>query len=188
MLDYIKQIAIFIIAEGVVLGIVQNEDYKKFIKMCSGMIMIILIISPLDKIFGVTTTIQDFFYDITNEGQYEELQVMIDDENLMELKGQYEKLLKEQIGEEVKEYGYVIDSVEVTFDENEEDYIGMIKLTLARSSENREQKDKKVSISKISIAKSVDGAEVDSPEVVSIKNFITDTYGVEYERIIVEKY
>ncbi len=35
MLEYIRGIAIFIIVEGIILGVVNNEDYRKLIKIVS---------------------------------------------------------------------------------------------------------------------------------------------------------
>lgn len=191
MLEYIRRIAVFIVAESVMLGIVHNEDYKKFIKMCSGMIMIILVLSPLDRLFGITDTISGFLREITNEREYEEarealasgIEGNLTDSGIEKVKGEYEKLLKEQIGQKAAEYGYELVGVEVSFDENQDNYIGMIRLTMT-------MEDKKESRGEIIIEKINIGDEnikaVKEPDIMAVKNYITDTYGIDYDRISVE--
>lgn len=191
MLEYIRRIAVFIVAESVMLGIVHNEDYKKFIKMCSGMIMIILVLSPLDRLFGITDTISGFLREITNEREYEEarealasgIEGNLTDSGIEKVKGEYEKLLKEQIGQKAAEYGYELVGVEVSFDENQDNYIGMIRLTMT-------MEDKKESRGEIIIEKINIGDEnikaVEEPDIMAVKNYITDTYGIDYDRISVE--
>lgn len=191
MLEYIRRIAVFIVAESVMFGIVHNEDYKKFIKMCSGMIMIILVLSPLDRLFGITDTISGFLREITNEREYEEarealasgIEGNLTDSGIEKVKGEYEKLLKEQIGQKAAEYGYELVGVEVSFDENQDNYIGMIRLTMT-------MEDKKESRGEIIIEKINIGDEnikaVEEPDIMAVKNYITDTYGIDYDRISVE--
>lgn len=184
MLEYIRRIAVFIILEGVILGVVQNEDYKKFIKMCSGMIMIILVLSPLDKVFGITTAINGFFKEITQQGEYREInEVMaagirgMTDEGMESVRGEYEKMLMEQIGEKTAEYGYIIENAEVEFDEREDNYIGSLKLLLSSEKESD-------NIPKVGIVWDKSG-DMDNPDIMDIKNHVTDTYGIDYEKIII---
>lgn len=184
MLEYIRRIAVFIILEGVILGVVQNEDYKKFIKMCSGMIMIILVLSPLDKVFGITTAINGFFKEITQQGEYREInEVMaagirgMTDEGMESVRGEYEKMLMEQIGEKTAEYGYIIENAEVEFDEREDNYIGRLKLLLSSEKESD-------NIPKVGIVWDKSG-DIDNPDIMDIKNHVTDTYGIDYEKIII---
>ncbi|MFQ9933589.1 MAG: stage III sporulation protein AF [Lachnospiraceae bacterium] len=191
MLEYIRRIAVFIVAESVMLGIVHNEDYKKFIKMCSGMIMIILVLSPLDRLFGITDTISGFLREITNEREYEEarealasgIEGNLTDSGIEKVKGEYEKLLKEQIGQKAAEYGYELVGVEVSFDENQDNYIGMIRLTMTM--EDKEESRGEIIIEKINIGDENIKA-VEEPDIMAVKNYITDTYGIDYDRISVE--
>lgn len=184
MLEYIKRIAVFIIMEGVLLGIVNNEDYKKFIKMCSGMIMIVIVLSPFDKVFGVTNIVYDFFNDITNENRMEELREVManvtETEELDNLRRQYQEILRERIAPVAENNGYKIVEITVIFSENEKDYIGSIGVMLEEL--NRITEDGMVEKVDISLGDS-EGTYGDNPGVMAIKNYIVDTYGINYERI-----
>ena len=51
MLAYIERIAVFIIVEGIILRLTTNDDYKKMIKICSGMILIIIVLTKYKLIY-----------------------------------------------------------------------------------------------------------------------------------------
>lgn len=172
MFDYIKQIAVFIIAEGVLLNLTINEDYKKYIKLVSGMILVIMVISPLADLTGITGTLRNFFVRITDESEYMqssmELERLRGYENIEQgrieaVRKEYEMMLKKQLGNVCMEYGLELLEVEVVFDEEMDDYIGEIELKVDRQ------------------------VLEESPESIAIKNYITDLYGVEYEKIVISK-
>lgn len=180
MLEYIRRIAVFIIMESVILGIVTNEDYKKFIKMCSGMIMVILVLSPLDKVFGFKEVFTETFTDIMNREKYEEIEEVVSAGMTESVREEYEELLLEQIGQKAYEYGYTVSDVNVVFDENEDDYIGSLNVVMEKC--GLKETDAK-EIGKISIKKET---VAEHPAVIAVKNFITDNYGLPYEKITVQ--
>lgn len=94
MLAYIERIAVFIIVEGIILRLTTNDDYKKMIKICSGMILIIIVLSPLDEIFEFTGLVTEFLQEITGENKMEELKEVFsksDEKNIEQVRKEYEQ-------------------------------------------------------------------------------------------------
>lgn len=211
MLAYIERIAVFIIVEGIFLRLTANEDYKKMIKICSGMILIIIVLSPLDEIFGFTGLVTEFLQEITGEDKMEELREvysMADEKNIEQVRKEYEQAMKDSLKNIADEYGYSVEEVKVVFDEQRENYIGSISVYLTGKSEETNETDnssgtykkgdlygdieaiEKIEQVRINEEKETDfynenKNNVELPDIIVIKNSIVDTYGIDYERIIV---
>lgn len=213
MLEYIERITVFIIAEGIILRLTTNEDYKKMIKICSGMILTIIVLSPLDKVFGFTETVTDFLQEITGENRLEEAKEVFsqsDEKNVESLRSEYEDVLAEGLRGVAGEYGYEVIDVNVVFDENRPDYIGSVSVYLADASDegdiagNGAYTDNESCIDdNIKAVERVepvrideeggeslevsDKREIELPDIIAIKNSIVDKYGIAYERICIYK-
>lgn len=193
MLAYIERIAVFIIVEGIILRLTVNEDYKKMIKICSGMILIIIVLSPLDEIFEFTGLVTEFLQEITGDNKMEELKEVFagsDEKNIELVRKEYEKVLADGLRDIAEEYGYGIEAVNVAFDERKENYIGSVSVYLIEAKEPE-------TIEKIEPVRinTEDGQgsfndnkkDIEMPDIIAIKNSIVDKYGIDYERISVYK-
>lgn len=200
MLAYIERIAVFIIVEGIVLRLTTNDDYKKMIKICSGMILIIIVLSPLDEIFEFTGLVTGFLQEITGENKMEELNEVFlksDEKNIEQVRKEYERVLSDGLKNIAGEYGYGIKNVDVTFDETRQNYIGSVSIYLTEKDYDETEEDKAEAIEKIETVRI--GAEneqasyrenknnIELPDIIAIKNSIVDAYGIDYERINIYK-
>lgn len=200
MLAYIERIAVFIIVEGIVLRLTTNDDYKKMIKICSGMILIIIVLSPLDEIFEFTGLVTGFLQEITGENKMEELNEVFlksDEKNIEQVRKEYERVLSDGLKNLAGEYGYGIKNVDVTFDETRQNYIGSVSIYLTEKDYDETEEDKAEAIEKIETVRV--GAEneqasysenknnIELPDIIAIKNSIVDAYGIDYERINIYK-
>lgn len=200
MLAYIERIAAFIIVEGIVLRLTTNDDYKKMIKICSGMILIIIVLSPLDEIFEFTGLVTGFLQEITGENKMEELNEVFlksDEKNIEQVRKEYERVLSDGLKNIAGEYGYGIKNVDVTFDETRQNYIGSVSIYLTEKDYDETEEDKAEAIEKIETVRV--GAEneqasysenknnIELPDIIAIKNSIVDAYGIDYERINIYK-
>lgn len=206
MLAYIERIAVFIIVEGIFLRLTTNEDYKKMIKICCGMILIIIVLSPLDEIFGFTGLVTDFLQEITGENKMEELKEVFsqsDEKNIEQIRKEYEQVMKDSLKNIADEYGYSVKDVKVTFDDTRENYIGSISVYLTYKAETDNPDNSDVTYNKEALDRDVEAIEkiepvrinaenetdchneknIDLPDIVAIKNSIVDAYGIDYERI-----
>lgn len=200
MLAYIERIAVFIIVEGIVLRLTTNDDYKKMIKICSGMILIIIVLSPLDEIFEFTGLVTGFLQEITGENKMEELNEVFlksEEKNIEQVRKEYERVLSDGLKNIAGEYGYGIKNVDVTFDETRQNYIGSVSIYLTEKDYDETEEDKAEAIEKIETVRV--GAEneqasysenknnIELPDIIAIKNSIVDVYGIDYERINIYK-
>ena len=196
MLEYIRGIAIFIIVESIILGVVNNEDYRKLIKICSGMVLVILILAPINNVLGFSDTILGYFNKNINNNQVEELRnsisLSVDKIEEDSVKAQYEELINQQLSPFVETQGFVILQVQVIFDENKENYIGQIIVIIsekdkkAESSTDINKKIEDVEKIEISVGNKIKENQ-DDPVLMTIKNKIIDMYGISYEKITVRR-
>ncbi len=203
MLAYIERIAVFIIVEGIILRLTTNDDYKKMIKICSGMILIIIVLSPLDEIFEFTGLVTEFLQEITGENKMEELKEVFsksDEKNIEQVRKEYERVLSEGLKNIADKYGYIIKDVNVSFDETRQNYIGSISVYLTGKADGtegdkiEENQEKKIeAIEKIETVRVRAESQqdlyddnknnIELPDIIAIKNSIVDEYGIDYERI-----
>lgn len=203
MLAYIERIAVFIIVEGIILRLTTNNDYKKMIKICSGMILIIIVLSPLDEIFEFTGLVTEFLQEITGENKMEELKEVFsksDEKNIEQVRKEYERVLSEGLKNIADKYGYIIKDVNVSFDETRQNYIGSISVYLTGKADGtegdkiEENQEKKIeAIEKIETVRVRAESQqdlyddnknnIELPDIIAIKNSIVDEYGIDYERI-----
>ena len=177
------------------------------------MILTIIVLSPLDKVFGFTETVTDFLQEITGENRLEEAKEVFsqsDEKNVESLRSEYEDVLAEGLRGVAGEYGYEVIDVNVVFDENRPDYIGSVSVYLADASDegdiagNGAYTDNESCIDdNIKAVERVepvrideeggeslevsDKREIELPDIIAIKNSIVDKYGIAYERICIYK-
>ena len=159
MVEYIEDIAVFIILEGIVLRMVTNEEYKKYIKMCSGMILIILIIGPLNKATGFLDEIPEVVSRLVDEGDTsyidDEFKEKVDDIQLDSFENTYEEMIYKELKTGSEKFENVTKA-EVEIDENEEDCIGKITIYVENTDDktvNEEEHIKKRLIDKYNFEK-----------------------------------
>lgn len=61
ILDIVKKIAVFYVIATFLLNLVNDDKYKKYIKMFSGMVIIILVIKPIGRIFSMDIRFSKLF-------------------------------------------------------------------------------------------------------------------------------
>lgn len=211
MLAYIERIAVFIIVEGIFLRLTANEDYKKMIKICCGMILLIIVLSPLDEIFGFTGLVTEFLQEITGESKAQELREvfeMSDEKNIEQVRKEYEQVMADSLKNIADEYNYEVKDVRVVFDDTRENYIGSVSVYLSEKSDNVSSTDG--TYKKDDLADDIEAIEkiepvrvnaereagfqnenlnsenkndIEAPDIIAIKNSIVDTYGIDYEII-----
>ncbi len=192
MLEYIRNIAIFIIMEGLILNAITNESFKKIVKIFSGMILIIIVLSPLDQIFNITDLINTHFYEWDKKESINEIISSIENSNegnVANVKKQYENIVFDDVSKVATKEGYQVTSVNVNFDDTKNNYIGSIELSISK--EEQTTGSGMVEVVKIGSIKieDEDSGEVKSsdynPSIINIKNYIVDQYGVDYSNIVV---
>lgn len=82
MTNWIRSIACYTIAVSLLLGILPEGDYKKYVKFFMGMVLSLVLVSPIMKLFSVDTSLALYY-----QGQLEQLE---------DVWGKQKELLEEQ--------------------------------------------------------------------------------------------
>lgn len=72
--DWIKNVAYYMILVSAFIHVVPNENYKKYIRLFTGMILILLLSSPVFQLFGVRMDEMSFVNMDDYQDKLEEIQ------------------------------------------------------------------------------------------------------------------
>jgi len=193
--SWIKNIVIYMFMNTIVMNLLGNKSYKKYVSIVSGMILVLIVISPFmnymeleDKLdyfiqandFAVETS--DFQTDV-NRMEKEQRDVIFE-EYIGKVKAKIEDLL---LGE-----GVYAQEINVTIDqESDSSTFGeILRLDITASLEQNEGAgENRLSIDEIDIARirMKDGEDtskaVPSPMEIDIKSKLSDFYNIEQDNI-----
>lgn len=71
--EWIQNIAVYLILVMAVMQAIPGKDYKKYIQFFSGLVLILLLMSPILKLTGMETK----FYDLYHSREYEQEKQML---------------------------------------------------------------------------------------------------------------
>lgn len=118
--EIVQNLLIYYIILSVVMSLVGNSSFKKYVEMFSGLVMIIIILNPLIKLFGVENSLD---LNIRKNQLYEITKAESEDIMVAELKQsdavlrQYEETIENQIGTVMSNHDYKAIDVRVAIDD-----------------------------------------------------------------------
>lgn len=122
----IREISVFLILVSIISNLVQGEDYKKYIRIVSGIIIILIIINPIKKIFD-EEVIYSLFAEEYKQNELVELKKSMEGMNSEIYKKtmeEYEREIENKLKSVLEERGFGIENIDVTINiEGEEIYI-----------------------------------------------------------------
>lgn len=179
--SWIKNIAFYLILITAIMNVLPGNSYKKYIRLFTGMLLIILVLGPINQLFNADTRIDATFLKnlYTNEILNSSSEIMNSQESSENsLFDQYEIQIETSIEDKIKESGYKYVKVEVIMQrDSESDNYGDITSVDVTVSDT----ENKIYINEIEIDVSDD--EIDSVEEINIKNQIEDFYNIPYDNI-----
>ena len=125
--SWVKSIVVFFLILTLIDEILPDSDYRKYIRLAGGMVLILIVFSPVLKLFNMTDSM-DYYY------QWESLKTAVAGSSLVSgefdgeaadsrkndwILSQYEENLGEQIAALVKNEGYGLDIVTVSVNEDD---------------------------------------------------------------------
>ncbi|RDY30395.1 stage III sporulation protein AF [Lachnotalea glycerini] len=180
--QWIKNIAFYIILVTAVMNVIPNNNFKKYINLFTGMIMIILVLSPICKFMGINTRLDTNF--IKNIYSQELNSVKVDSyhiskESASNLLDQYKEEIGNQVEKIVNKEGYYMVNADVIMNEdsNSEEYGSLEGINVVVANEDKE--NLKIAVDKIEIG----NKHFENPEEISVKNVIEDFYNVGLDNI-----
>lgn len=180
--QWIKNIAFYMILITAVMNVIPNNNYKKYINLFTGIVMIILVISPISKLLGASTRLDSNF--IKNIYNQEIINLKVDayqisDTSSSKLLEEYKNEISNQIEEIVNKEGYFVVKSKIVMNEDREsdNYGNLEGIQVVLSTQ--EKKNQKILVDKIQIGQK----QFENPEEISVKNVIDDFYNVGLDNI-----
>lgn len=201
--QWIKSIVFYMILLTAVTHLMPNNKYVRYVKIFSGMLMVIVVIRPVMGIFSFEQSFDETFENIMNssenvwgqEGAWQgemSLQEIQDEGFYKEYERQVEIFVKNQ----AKALGLQVVSCNLKLGEKEHGIVPeRMEIHVAEIKENQrdnrgEEKDsslgiEKIAIEKITIEDIVEEKQQSKGSVQKLRTAISDYYGLEKEQVIV---
>lgn len=175
-MEVVREIAIFLIVVNILSSLMPEEIYKKYLKMLSGIILILIIIQPLQVLFN-ETELEDMVERQIKESNIVELNQSlsgINEEIGKSAKKMYEEEIKTSIFEFLDKNDIRTDSIEVNLEISDDALVIseiLIETEGSQIVDNNEE-----------------GKENYAAETrnLYIRNLVADTFGINRELILVK--
>lgn len=180
--EWIKNIAFYIILVTVVMNVIPNHNYKKYINLFTGMVMIILVLAPISKLLQINTRLDTNFIKNMYSQELNSLKINSVDasnQSTTQIFDEYKNEIGTQVEKIVNEEGYymVEADVEMNEDMESEEYGNLESIDLVIATE--EQEDAKIEVGKITINQ----RQIETTEEISVKNVIDNFYNLGLDNI-----
>ncbi len=196
--SWVKNIVIFLVITTIVTNLLGKSSYKKYVNLITGIILVILVISPLLKLFQLDKTMDYYFTTNSLLAEAEDMNsrlVNAQEEQMSAILEEY----KEQIGKQVgnlleREDLYLIDiNVTVNEDENSATFGNLLSLEVTAGYTGADTKESLVDIDRIDIknikigekneADTENDSNILTPGEINIKNLLSDFYNMNPDNI-----
>lgn len=180
--EYIRPVVFFLLLETVIFNLISDNAFKKLTKLFCGMVLILLILVPLEKLLGITGLPEELLKNEQLEQSVRECENMINygDAYLAEkYSEEYKKIIKEDIRQMVENEGLALVDCEIELETEETVKIKRITLGISRE----EQNGIDISISVNGNVKQIS----EEPEIIKIKNQIIGNYQIEERDILIRR-
>lgn len=191
VLDWVKQIAMFYIIANVIIHILPNGNYVKYIKLFVGLILIAVVLGPITGLFNIDQVFNKLYESAVSDSYESELK--------SELKyaetSSYDQIIKPYREEVVKNVeNIIIDNglypvtTDVKFNtDSSSDTFGQIS-SISMVVSQKETESEKVYIDKIKVEVGTQQSkEKLSVQAVNIKTSVADFYNIEVNNINVSE-
>lgn len=195
--DWVKNIVFFLFLISIINNLIGESSYRKYVNLVTGMILIILIISPITDLFSINEKIDYYFSKSTFEADTENINnkfIKIESEQRASIVKKYKKEIEEQTARLLEKKALYISSLEVKISE-ENDSFGKIEWMNLIASYTVQEKNnisapiEKVEIGKIEIDKDKDLQEnlnednEYTRDEIYIRDMLSDFYNIDINNI-----
>lgn len=189
--EWIRNIVVYMILNTIIMNLLGRSNYKKYVNVASGMILVIIVISPLLSLLKLDDKIDYFFqtnHMVMESSEFENQLQYVEGRYRDTILAEYKETITVGVQEVLQKDGIYLTQLDVTIedDENSEQYGEIVGLTIHGSYEEEEvttamigQIDR-IDISKIEFEESnqKEENEMYSPSEISVKNKLSDVYNI----------
>ncbi|MCL2564293.1 MAG: stage III sporulation protein AF [Defluviitaleaceae bacterium] len=193
--DYVQNIAMVVIFTSFLGFVLPRGKYKDYIKLITGLVVILAVISPV-AVFFDHRSLDDFFreaqrqigMDIATNTNAIAGGTPFEDTMRRAVLDEYRAGLKTQISLKISNLGYELREASIYINEGNENF-GMIEalvLTIAKKEVEEERgliRVERVNVGTIGVRGLENEAADNDPEINAIKNLLSDFYNLSVENI-----
>lgn len=202
--NWVKNIVIFLVLTTIITNLLGKSSYKKYVNLITGIILVILVISPLLKLFQLDKTMDYYFTTNSLLAEAEDMNGRLMDAQtgqITTILKEYKEQIGKQVGNLLDEEDLYLKDIKVIIDEDENSstFGKLLSLDIAAghtksdNGENLSDKDKPVKIDtvriedvKIGSKKEADpgsNSRILTPDEINIKNLLSDFYNMNPDNI-----
>lgn len=196
--DWIKNIIIFLVLTTIIANLLGKSAYKKYINLITGIILLILVISPLFKLLKLEDSLDYFFTANYLLAETKELGIKfndMEDKQTETILLEYKEKIKAQIGNILESEDLYIISIVITIDEKSNsltygqiENLDIIASYVRAKEEVEPKKVDKINISKIKIGENNESEQENvreflSPSEINVKKRLSDFYNMNPDNI-----
>ncbi len=195
--NWIRNIIIYMILNAIVMNLLGDKSYKKYVSIVSGMILVLIIISPLMNYMDLEDTLD--YYLQANDFAVETSEFKSDLNRMEEAQSdaifaEYKEKIRLQVDEILQEDKLKLVNFNLTIDKNNKSStfgeILHMDIDAKMEKSDEEEDDHRLFVDKIDIEsirineqEEKDMAEPPSPMEINIKNKLADFYNIEQVNI-----
>lgn len=194
---WIRNIVIYMIMNTIVMNLLGNKSYKKYISIVSGMILVLIVITPILKLIKLDQSLDYFFNSnnfVVDTSEFKSQLKGVEKEQQEAVFAEFENEIKEQVKKMLQQKNVSVESIDVVFHtDSDSELFGSIEAMNIHAAldENQEaSEENRMNIDKIKIAQITIGDEektsekkVPTPLEITIKKELADFYNMEQGNI-----
>ncbi len=195
--EWVRNIVIFLILNTIIMNLLGNSSYKKYVSIVSGMILLLIVVSPFLKLLKMDDILD--YYLNTNIFQSDmsnfqsELRIMEDKQKDVVFAG-FKDVIREQVVDILEEDGLYLYDMDVLINQNaESDNFGEIEALEIKAGYKEDEgiPVHNIRIDKITISKNIKEntdaktvvQDILFPNEVEIKKRLSDFYKMKQDNI-----
>jgi len=120
--NWVKNIVIFLVLTTIITNLLGKSSYKKYINLITGIILVIMVISPLLKLFQLDKTMDYYFTTNSLLAEAEDMNGRLMDAQEGQMTAilmEYKEQIGKQVGNLLDEQDLYLADIEVIIDEDE---------------------------------------------------------------------
>ncbi|HHV09066.1 MAG TPA: stage III sporulation protein AF [Clostridiales bacterium] len=195
--SWIRNIVIYMIMNTIVMNLLGNKSYKKYISIVSGMILVLIVITPVLRVIKLDESL-DYFFNSNNftvdTSEFKKELEGVEREQQEAIFAEYEDGIREQVKELLQKRDISVDYVDVIFNmDSESENFGSVEgmdIRAVAAGDGDSGDKNRLDIDEIKIAQITIGEEektsekqAPSPLEITIKKELADFYNMEQGNI-----
>lgn len=193
---WIRNIVVYMMINTIIMNLLGNKSYKKYVSIASGMILILIVVSPLVKVLKLEENLDYFLESYSfsmDTTDFKNELSLVEDRQAEKISLEYQKQVKAQVKEILQKDQIYLQDMEVQIDMNtkSETYGQITGMKISATTEqNKAAAGKRLMIDQVLIEQVTIGEEarnelkkLPSAEEIRLKNKLSDFYNMDQGNI-----